>query len=170
MITVVGFHGTDKVFDNFSLSVEKRSAGTYGGVWFSSCPYVAHTYTNHAAYNEKSYIKALINGNIFGESIGNSSIIKAELTFKNPLIFDAKGNDAGDLTGLRKTNNYEVSFGILKTITMASIFNDAIEQGHDGVIIKNVEDIGGCSGYLIKEKGNLLSDVYGVVSVNQINY
>lgn len=168
MTTVIGFHGTDKVFDKFSTDVEKRSAGTAGGFWFSDCPYVAHTYTNHAGYNEKAYLKALEKGDIFGESIGNSSIIKVKISFSNPLIFDANGNKSGDLTGLRETNKHEVCQGLIKCFTIADLFNQAIKNGHDGVIVYNVEDIGGSSGYLWDEKGNLLSTIYGVKSESQI--
>ncbi|AEW85883.1 MULTISPECIES: hypothetical protein [Flavobacterium] len=165
--TVTAYHGTDRVFDQFSLNAEKRSHGTKGGIWFSSCPCVAHSYTNHAAYNEKYYIKALKHGDINGESIGNSSIIKCKLFFLNPLYFDAKGNHSGDLTGLRKVKPHEVCCGLIKPITMADLFLDAVERGHDGVIVENVEDLGGFS-FMIKEKGSALSTIYGVVSPEQI--
>lgn len=168
MVEVIGFHGTDKVFDKFDSKAEKRSTGTNGGFWFSDCPYVAHTYTNHAGYNEKAYLKALKNGDLFGESIGNSSIIKAKIVFQKPFIFDADGNSSGDLTGMRKTNNHEVSQGLVNCFTISDLYIEAIENGYDGIIVKNVEDIGGCSGYLWEEKGSLLSTIYGVKTKKQI--
>lgn len=151
MTTLTAFHGTDRVFENFSFDSEKRSAGTNGGIWFSSSSIVAESYTNAGGYNEKAYMKALVNGDIFGDSIGNSSIIKCELSFSNPMVFDAKGNDAGDVYGDRTK------------ITIAHLFEQALLNGFDGLIVNNVDD---CGSYVKAE--NRFSTIYGVACISQI--
>ena len=154
MKTITAYHGTDKTFSELKINQEKRSNGTNGGIWFSSSAVVAESYTKCGAYNEKAYKNALINGDITGESIGNSSIIKVKLNFSNPLIYDAAFNESGDLTN--DWNN---------RTTIADIFNLAIQKGNDGVIINNVDD---CGAYVKNE--NRFSTIYGIISEKQIKY
>lgn len=147
MIIVTAFHGTDRVFEDLKTNQEKRSAGTNGGLWFSSSPIVAASYTDFGGYNEKAYLKALEN-----KIAGNSSIIKTKILFSNPLIFDAKFNESGDLE-----NNWS------NRITIADLFTKALKNGNDGVIVSNVDD---CGSYVSSE--NKYSTIYGIVNENQI--
>lgn len=148
MNTFTAFHGTDRVFETLKTNQEKRSAGTNGGLWFSSSSVVAQSYTDFGSYNEKAYLKALE-----CKKAGNSSIIKVEISFSNPLIFDANFNESGDLE-----NNWN------NRITIADLFTKAIENGNDGVIVLNVDD---CGSYVSSE--NKFSTIYGIVSENQIS-
>jgi hypothetical protein len=152
MENYIAYHGTDKVFLSFKANQEKKSNGTNGGIWFSSSPVVAESYTACGSYNKEYYLKALTNGDRLGNSIGNSSILKVKLSFVNPLIFDAKLNKSGNLT-----NDRENKF------TIADLFNLAVKNGNDGVIVKNVDD---CGSYVNQE--NVFSTIYGVIKESQV--
>lgn len=141
---LVVYHGTDMDFNEFSNKLKQRSAGTKGGFWFTDNSSLAESYTEFGNYNKEAYERALKYGDIYGNSIGNSSIMPVYLSIKNPLIIDAKGQKSGNINGK----------------TISDLFNDAINNGNDGVIINNVEDSGNFK--------NIIGNVYGVFSPTQI--
>lgn len=143
-VPLVVYHGTDMDFNEFSNKSKQRSAGTKGGVWFTDNSSLAESYTEFGNYNKEAYERALKYGDIYGNSIGNSSIMPVYLSIKNPLIIDAKGQKSGNINGK----------------TISDLFNDAINDGNDGIIINNVEDSGNFK--------NIIGNVYVVFSPTQI--
>ena len=162
MNTYKAYHGTDKIFSEFSNNVEKRSAGSDGGFWFSENPLVANSYCISNTIRQDVYFDF-----IKSEEIDASQIIIVNIIFKNPLVFDAKGNDSGDLYGYRKNDDKKwlVGAGQIECYTIADLFNKAINDGYDGVIVHNCYDSGNMWANLPKNG----STIFGIKSCNQIN-
>lgn len=174
---LVVYHGTASVFDKFSTKALGKSTDAVSaraGFWFVSRPDVAEGYGIYAAntakvgavlreadrlerkaqrtgkkedwakHQEKIEEAERLERNLGEFGIGNQNIMPVFLVIKNPSIFDAEG---------------EGYFGKEHSITRFVL--ESKKKGHDGVIVKNLDDsaAGG---------GGKVGDHYIVFAPNQI--
>ena len=101
-------HGTDATFDLFDADKANTGSGTgvkKGHIFFTDNKSVAESY--------------------------GKNIVKRKISFKNPLVVDAKSSDWGSIEYNDK--NYDINqLAIL-----------AEEKGHDGLVVEHVRDTGG---------------------------
>jgi hypothetical protein len=167
----VVYHGTNANFSQFSNELAGSSTGSESaklGHWFVDNPTVANSYANFSAtYTPVQNLLNLADQNAKNqnwdkydyyineaEKLENSfndienrkrgqNIIPAHLALKNPYVLDANGETYTSIEG-----------GLTKNIINAK------KYGHDGVIIKNLDDAAGLS--------NIPANHYLVFEPNQI--
>lgn len=132
------YHGTNKNFEVFdpartgskSQTGAARNSLFDGSFFFSKDPAVAGSYSGQ--HTDMTGYKN------FEE---NSQIIPANLSLKNPVIIDVNGDNWDDVVyGLKKLTEYNTEYNNVKTIN--DLAKRAYDLGHDGVIVKNVVDVG----------------------------
>ncbi len=150
----VAYHGTIGNFNEFSDKLKRSSTGAKSaemGHWFTDTPRVAQSYAHYAATDVP--VRKLVEA---AEKAGRrqdwdahdkymtdaekmefhfrdpenekrgQNIMPVHLSMKNPHVIDANGGDFNDLEG-----------GLSKHILYAK------RKGHDGLIIKNLDDAAG---------------------------
>ena len=152
---LVVYHGTTSSFDSFDPKMNgsvTRATSSKSGFFFTSSPRTAQSYADHGAIVtpvEQLIAEAEKAGDrgkwdLYDEKINEAEQLEAELadpanrgrgknlipaylTLKNPLVFDANGENPSGIGGIDR------------------LIQKAKKDGHDGVIIKNFDDAAGIS-------------------------
>lgn len=150
------YHGTVGNYDKFSNALRGSATGAKSaemGHWFTDAPRVAQSYAHYAATDvpvrklveaagkagkrqdwdahDKYMMEAEELDSHFRDPENEKrgqNIMPVHLSMKNPHVIDANGGDFNDLEG-----------GLSKHISYAK------RKGHDGLIIKNLDDAAGIS-------------------------
>ncbi len=126
---LVVYHGTRQKFSEFSHFVRRRS-GAMGTFSFSASPALASSYAQRR------------------DGGSSPNVVPAYLSLQNPLVIDALGSNFGAVPApfagraFNSKFGQDASFDEGDAISIDMLALLAKENGHDGLIVRNVQDAG----------------------------